>query len=95
MATTTMAPDVLAAKIKEALGLIEEVGDQMNDRQKSCKCCGLSVRENMDDYQGKQALDACSQRLAKLYEKLYEGAWEGREIAPVMNASAVRAGSKP
>lgn len=82
----------MADRLKLAIGLIEEVAEQMNTAGKVCECCGITRRENMDDYQGRQALDAASQRLIKLYEKLYEGTWEGREIAPVVGASTLRGG---
>lgn len=87
-----MAPDVLGDKLKLTLALLEEIGDDMNTNTKTCTCCGLAVRENMDDYQAKQAIEASANRLAKLYEKLYDGAWPGRELAPVVNASQVRRG---
>lgn len=87
----TMPPDVLGEKLKTALALLEEIADDMNDHAKACACCGLSVRENMDDYQAKQAAEAAANRIARLYEKLYDGSWAGRELAPVVNASTVRA----
>ncbi len=85
-----MTPDVLGAKLKQALALLEEIGDDMNDGAVACSCCGLNVRKNQDDYQAKQAVEAAASRIAKLYEKLFDGSWPGRELAPVIDASQVR-----
>lgn len=87
-----MTPDVLGEKLKLTLALLEEIGDAMNTNTRTCSCCGLAVRENMDDYQAKQAVEASANRIAKLYEKLFDGAWPGRELAPVMDASKMRGG---
>ena len=89
-----MAPDVLGDKLKFCLALLEEIGDDMNDRAKVCTCCGLAVRESMEDYQAKQAIEGAANRLAKLYEKLFDGTWHGRELAPVVDASTLRGRGK-
>jgi len=85
-----MPPDVLASKLKTCLALLEEIGDDMNDSTRACGHCGLAVRESMDDYQAKQAVEASANRLSKLYEKLFDGTWPGRELAPVVDASTMR-----
>lgn len=87
-----MDPITMAEKLKQIVALIEEVSDDLNDRSKACECCGLSVRESMYDYQAKQALDGAAGRVVRLYEKLVDGTWQGREMAPVKNASDVRRG---
>ncbi len=81
---------VLSQKLKTILSLLEEIGDSMNVRTSVCDCCGIVVRQNMDDYQAKQATDASANRIAKLYEKLMDGEWDGREIAPVVSADRAR-----
>jgi hypothetical protein len=80
----------LGERLKTVIRLLEEVGADMNDRTRVCDCCGLAVRQNMDDYQAKQAVDAAASRIVKLYDKLYEGEWAGREIAPVVSAQRKR-----
>lgn len=80
----------MAEKLKHIVALIEEVSDELNDRSKPCECCGLVVRESMDDYQAKQALDGAANRVTRLYEKLVDGAWQGREMAPVQSAADAR-----
>lgn len=85
-----ISPGAVGEKLKLCLSLLEELGDDMNDRTDACTCCGLAVRVSMDDYQAKQAIEASATRLAKLYEKLFDGTWIGRELAPVVDASTMR-----
>lgn len=86
----SMPPDVLAEKIKTVLSLLEEIADDMDDSGTTCACCGLLVRKNMTDFQAKQATEAAANRIARLYEKLFDGTWPGRELAPVVSASTIR-----
>ena len=87
-----MTPGEMGEKLKAAIALLEEVGDEMNTSARACQCCGLSVRESMDDYQGKLAIDGAVGRVTKLYERLYNGEWQGREMAPVVTAQSLRGG---
>jgi len=82
----------MAERLRMALALLEEVGDQMNVEGKSCECCGLTVRVNIDDYQAKQTIDGCANRIARMYERLIEGTWHGRDVVPVVSASQMRQG---
>lgn len=85
-----MPPEVLAEKIKTVLTLLEEIAEDMDDSGSTCSCCGRFARNNLVDYQGKQAAEAAANRIAKMYEILFDGGWPGRELAPVVNASEVR-----
>lgn len=76
--------------LEMAFSLVESVKAEMNTATKSCPCCGVSVRENLDDHNASQALDAAAVRLRKLSEKLRSGDWSGREIAPVVQAEVLR-----
>jgi len=75
-----------------ARSILREVDGQMNTRTTTCKCCGVSVRENLDDFNGSQALFACLGRIDKMIERLQAGQWKGREVAPVVDASRLRGG---
>jgi hypothetical protein len=85
-----MEPTVLAAKMKSALALLDELAEDMNADAAACSCCGLSVRENMDDFQARQAFEAAGSRVSKMYDKLIHGDWLGRSLLPVENASDAR-----
>lgn len=86
-----MDPVEVAERMKMALRLLDDLAEEMNTATKVCSCCGISVRENMDDWQAHQAFDAAARRVEKMYEKLTNGFWSGRSLVPVMDASAARA----
>jgi hypothetical protein len=85
-----MDPTQLAEKMKAALALLDELAEAMNGDAKACSCCGLTVRENMDDWQARQAFEAAGSRVAKMYEKLIHGQWQARSLLPVEDASEAR-----
>lgn len=85
-----MTPDEMLQKLETALETIHEVSREMNTHAAPCPCCGVSVRDNMDDYNGSQALEACESRLSKLVDKLRDGKWQGRSLVPVVDASTLR-----
>lgn len=85
-----MTPAELATALKHVLSAIDDIAAEMNDESIACKCCGLVKRTNFDDHQAKQALEGAYGRLVKLYEKLMAGEWQGREMAPVAQASELR-----
>lgn len=87
-----MSPTELAEMMKVAIALLDQLADEMDDSGRACGECGLVVRKNMDDFQGKQAFEAASNRVVKMYEKLVAGAWAGRSLVPVVDASEVRGG---
>ena len=87
---TTLSPEEIGARLKTVMGVLEDLSEQMNDSASPCKACGVSIRENMDDYRAKQSLDAVLERLGKMYSALFDGAWHGREIAPVVTAESIR-----
>jgi threonine synthase len=89
-----MTPIELAEKMKQAIALLDELADDMDVRAHVCEHCGLLVRENLDDFQAKQAFEAASNRVVRMYDKLITGAWAGRQLMPVVDASAVREGLK-
>lgn len=83
-------PEMLAERLKLCLSILEEIGDDMNTASSACTCCGLTRRENMDDYQAKQSIEGAANRISKLYEKLFDGEWSGRELVPVVDAETLR-----
>ena len=85
-----MTPLELADRLRHAIAVLDELADEMDDSSRACGECGLVVRKNMDDYQGKQAFEAASNRVVKMYEKLVVGTWQGRSLVPVVDASEVR-----
>lgn len=87
-----MNPVELAEKMKQAIALLDELADEMDDSGRACGHCGLVVRDNLDDYQGKQAFEAASNRVVKMYEKLVAGAWSRRSLVPVVDAGELRKG---
>lgn len=84
-----MTSEEMLEKLESAIAHIDDISNAMNDRAKECACCGLSVRDSMDDYVAKQALEAAAQRLSKLYSKLLDG-WPGRELGLVVQARTLR-----
>lgn len=78
----------------EARALIRQVSAELNMNATACKCCGVVVRENLDDYNAGQALDACLSRLDKLVERLRTGQWKGREVVPMTDAASLRRGEE-
>lgn len=80
--------------LAEARTLIRQVSAELNVNATACKCCGVVVRENLDDYNAGQALDACMSRLDKLVERLREGQWKGRDVVPTVDASRLRRGGE-
>lgn len=89
-AKSELTPEELGTRIRTALSLLEDVNDALDRGAKVCACCGTARRANMDDYQASQAIEGMVQKLGKLYEKLYDGKWEGRFIVPIEQASTVR-----
>jgi len=81
----------IGERLKAAIGIIEEISEEMDDTAVVCSQCAINHRRNMDDYKAKQALEAAADRLSKLYDMIYEGKWQGRELAPVVTAESVRA----
>lgn len=85
-----LSPTELSERLRRLLAECEDLAEAMNEKGTPCSCCGLVKRENMDDYQAKQALEACSGRIAKLVEKLHNGQWQGREYVAVTSAESLR-----
>jgi hypothetical protein len=85
-----MDPVEFANKMKAVLAQLDELAEDMDESTRTCGDCGLVVRTNMDDYQGKQAFEAAGTRVSKMYEKLVNGQWPGRSLVPVVDASTLR-----
>lgn len=87
-----MDPVEFAEKMKLALALLDELAGEVAAGSKAtvCPCCGLAKRENIDDWQAFQGFEAAANRVLKNYERLTAGAWAGRSLAAIEDASTLR-----
>ena len=85
-----MTPMELAAALKHVMSSLDDIAHEMNTSATACDCCGMTKRDNFDDWQARQALEGAHGRVAKLYEKLLNNDWHGRELVATTPASEMR-----
>lgn len=85
-----MTPMELATALKHVMSTLDDIAHEMNTSATACDCCGMVKRDNFDDYQARQAMEGAHGRIAKLYEKLLNNEWQGRQLVAVTPASEMR-----
>lgn len=85
-----MDAQTMREKMTAVLATLDELASAMNTRARLCECCGLGIRENLDDWHGYQAFEAASTRVAKMRMVLDSGEWHGRSLGVVLPARVAR-----
>lgn len=53
-----------------------------------CRCCGVTLRKSLDDFNASKEMDAMTRKLSHYARKIEAGEWHGRDANGVLNETA-------